>query len=288
MISVRTLLAAVILHASGLNAQPIDHNVAYGPDSLQRLDIGTPIARGYPTIIFVHGGSLTSGDKNDDDYRNVCATFPANGIACASINYRLAPRHAWPAQAEDVAAALKWVRTNIAEKGGDPNNVFLMGHSSGAALVATVSTDERFLAAHNMKLDVIRGVISMGSIMYDDDLEQAIARYGRDRVDSAFKRDSDNRMFGSLEAYQAKWPVRHIHSGLPPFLFLIAEKEQHQPPILKTNQKFVDAARRLGNCAKLVVLPGRNHYSAIHRIHIPGDSVFRIVEDFVKHPRGFC
>jgi len=78
--------------------------------------------------------------------------FPAAGIACANVDYRLAPGAAWPAPAEDVAAAVAKVRILIGARGGDPHQLFLFGHSSGAMLVALVGTDGRYLAQRGLKI----------------------------------------------------------------------------------------------------------------------------------------
>ena len=137
------------------SAQSVQRDLAYGSDPAQKLDLSVPLTKGFPTVIFVHGGSLTSGDKTDSDYGKVCEPFPSTGIACANVNYRLAPEHAWPAQPDDVAAAVAWVHANIGQRGGDPNEVFLLGHSSGATLVAVVASDERYLAKYRMKPAVV-------------------------------------------------------------------------------------------------------------------------------------
>jgi acetyl esterase/lipase len=270
-----------LLWSTAASAAPIERDLAYGPDPKQRLDLAIPNAKGFPTVIFVHGGSLTGGDKADEDYRNVAAPFPGVGIACANVNYRLAPAHAWPAQAEDVAAAVAWVRSNIASRGGDPAKLFLMGHSSGATLAALIGSDARWLDRHDLETSVLAGVIPMGSIMWDDELEQALEKYGRERVEQAFGRDPDNKMFGDLDTYLEHWPIRHVRAGLPAFLFLIAESEQEQPPVLKTNRKFVEDARAKGNRADYKVLADRTHDSAIRRLGEPGDPTFAVVRAFV-------
>ena len=263
-------------------AKSWEPDLAYGSDPKQRLDLSVPAAKSFPTVLFIHGGSLTSGDKADDDYRNACAPFLGAGIACANVNYRLAPEHAWPAQVEDVAAALAWVRAQIASRGGDPHELFLMGHSSGATLVALIGTDEHYLARHGLKTTDLRGVVAMGSIMWDDELEQALIEYGRARVEEAFGQDPGNAMYGGLDGYLDHWPIRHLRAGLPPFLFLIAESEQENPPVLKTNRKFVEDARGLGNWAEYKVLAGRTHYSAIRKLSEPNDPVFDLVRDFIR------
>ena len=275
-------LFGLALASAAACAPGLERDVAYGADPKQKLDLSVPAAKGFPTVIFIHGGSLTSGDKADDDYRNVCAPFPDAGIACANVNYRLAPSSSWPAPAEDAAAAVSWVRTNIASRGGDPRKLFLFGHSSGAMLAAVLGTDERYLARHGLKSGDLRGVVPMGSIMSDDELDQAIVRVGRARVEEAFRADSDSRIYGSLDADIDHWPIRHVHAGLPPFLILIAEEEQEHPPLLKTARMFVEAARAQGNSAEYRILSGRNHYSAIRNLQKPGDAVFAIVRDFVR------
>jgi acetyl esterase/lipase len=267
-------------------AQGLKREVAYGPDPHQRLDLSLPGGKRFSTVVFIHGGSLTSGDKADEDYRKVCAPFAAAGIGCANVNYRLAPAHVWPAQAEDVANAVAWVRKHIGPLGGDPDKVFLVGHSSGAMLAALVGTDERYLGRHGLKPDDLGGVVSMGSIMWDTDVEEALVQHGRGRVNDAFERGSDRKIFASLDAYLDHWPIRHVRAGLPPFLFLIAESEQEQPPVLLTNRKFLEDTRALGNWGEYKILPGKTHYSAIRNLSDPGDGVFAILLDFVRQFRG--
>lgn len=265
-----------------LGAQRVEREVAYGAHPLQRLDLSTPGGARFATLIFVHGGSLTGGDKADSDYARVCEPFVAAAMGCASVNHRLGPASPWPAQAEDVASAVAWVRDSIGARGGDPGALFLAGHSSGATLAAVVGSDPAWLARHGLDASALRGVIPMGSIMWDDDLEQAIARVGEERVRARFEADPDNAMFASMAAYRDHWPIRHVRAGLPPFLFLIAETEQEHPPVLATNRRFVEEARALGNRAEYRVLPDRDHYGAVRKLHEPGDPVFALVIGFVR------
>ncbi|MGE0354347.1 MAG: alpha/beta hydrolase [Gemmatimonadales bacterium] len=257
-------------------------DVPYGAGSYQRLDLSVPAGKGFPTVIFIHGGSLTSGDKADDDYRDVCKPFAGAGIGCASVNYRLAPAAPWPAQPEDVAGAVAWVHDSIGAYGGDPHRLFLLGHSSGALLVALMGADGHFLARHGLKPGDLRGVMPMGSIMWDEDLEEAVNRYGRDSMEQRFARDPDTRLFGSFDAYRGLWPIRHVGAGMPPFLFLIAEGERVNPPVLKTDSVFAERARALGNQADYRILPGRTHMTAIRRFSEPGDPTFAIVREFIR------
>jgi acetyl esterase/lipase len=262
--------------------RPVERDLAYAAEPANRLDLSTPESKGFATVIFVHGGSLQGGDKADADYGKVCDPFPAAGIACANINYRLLPASPWPAAAQDLAAAIAWARAGIVTRGGDPEKLFLLGHSSGAMLVALVASDPKYLARHGLTPKAIRGVMPMGSIMWDDDLAQTIAKNGREAVAASFDRDPRGKAFGGLDGYESQWPIRYVKAGLPPFLFLIAESEQVNPPILKTNQKFVDDMKALGNQAELIVFSGRTHYSNIRKLHETGDAGFSAVIGFVR------
>lgn len=75
-------------------------------------------------------GRLSAPVETRPLYTPLHGTEPyAGGV---NMTYRLAPRHTWPAAQEDIAAAVRWVRQNIASQGGDPRRIFLMGHSAGA------------------------------------------------------------------------------------------------------------------------------------------------------------
>lgn len=115
--------------------------VAYGTDPQQRLDLYTlnaaPAGEKRPVLVFVHGGGFTGGSKQGDYYpQNTTAWAARNGMVGVNIDYRLAPAAQWPAARDDIAAALTWVRANIAQYGGDPDRIILWGHSAGASHVA--------------------------------------------------------------------------------------------------------------------------------------------------------
>lgn len=122
-------------------------DVAYGPDPEQLLDIyglnGT--AAPLPVLLFVHGGGFVGGGRHVPDtpfYDNVGGWATRGQMLAVTIDYRLAPRCGWPSGADDVAAALDWTHEHIAGYGGDPDRIVLLGHSAGAAHVAS------FLAGH--------------------------------------------------------------------------------------------------------------------------------------------
>ncbi len=130
---------------ASLAAQPdpsvaISRDQFYGPDARHRLDIfrqGTP-ARA-PVLVYVHGGGFVMGDKTSAGspfYDNVGQWAAQQGFVGVTLTYRLAPLHRWPSGPQDMGLAVSWLRTHIASFGGDPDAIFLMGQSAGAAHVA--------------------------------------------------------------------------------------------------------------------------------------------------------
>jgi len=116
-------------------------DLAYGSDPAQVMDIYTlndaPEGEQRPVLIYVHGGGFTGGSKQGDYYPQSATAWAArNGMVGVNIDYRLAPAAAFPAARDDLAAAIAYVRANIAEFGGNPDRIFLWGHSAGADHVA--------------------------------------------------------------------------------------------------------------------------------------------------------
>jgi len=113
----------------------VTRDVAYGADPLQKLDLYEPKGAHdpLPVMVFVHGGAFVRGDKHGAYYPDNFTSWAArNGMVGVNINYRLAPGAPYPGGAQDLAAALAWVRANIASHGGDPRRIVLWGHSAGA------------------------------------------------------------------------------------------------------------------------------------------------------------
>ena len=117
---------------------PTQSDVAYGSDPEQRLDIYSPATHASKRagLILIHGGGWGGGDKLEFGYLGHLAAM--RGIVAIAINYRPAsgsPRGMWPAQINDVEAALRWVRNRISEIGIDPRHICALGSSAGGHLV---------------------------------------------------------------------------------------------------------------------------------------------------------
>lgn len=164
------LVFAIFDHIAVANAQSGPITVAYymaqnGDVELTSLDIyGTNVEQA-PVVIYVHGGGWQNGDKSQ--VAAMPNVFNDAGMVYISVNYRLSPAVDFPKQAEDVAAAIGWVHNNIHDYGGDPERLFLMGHSAGAHLVALVATDPRYLQPYDLTPSDLAGVIALDTQAYD-------------------------------------------------------------------------------------------------------------------------
>lgn len=124
-----------------------------------------PLGAHHPVMIYVHGGGWVSGDKSHLDAKP--QFFVDAGYVFVSVNYRLSPQAKFPAQVEDVAAAVAWTVKNIDRYGGDPGRIFISGHSAGGHLAVLVSSDESYLKGQGLDLTTIKGVVSIDTAGYD-------------------------------------------------------------------------------------------------------------------------
>jgi len=234
-----------------------------GNDERQRLDLYLPPSRmpPYATVLFVHGGSLNSGDRSEPRYAALCRSFVAAGIGCASVGYRLFPEVDWPAPARDLAAAVRWVHDSIAKFGGSRSRIFLLGHSSGCALATLVTLDSSHLAHSGLTPRVLAGTIAMGCRMND--------RFDTSGVDPArvaryLATDPWAQHFGGrLSAIDSFRPMRHLRAGAPPLLVLLGERERFKPPLLADAAQFVGRALDCGVDADVQVISGLGHEELI-------------------------
>ncbi|MEO6995097.1 MAG: alpha/beta hydrolase [Lacunisphaera sp.] len=104
-----------------------------------------------PCIVVIHGGGWDNGDRTQLASWN--PRFVADGYVVAAIDYRLAPKFIWPAQRDDVLAAISWLKTNAVRLGLDPTRFVLLGRSAGGQLATAVG-----YGAHD---PAIRGVIAL-------------------------------------------------------------------------------------------------------------------------------
>jgi len=150
--------------------------IAYGPETRQKLDVYTPVdgARPASVVVFLYGGSWKRGDRAN--YRFIAEALTSRGHVTVIPDYRVYPDVRFPAFVEDSAAAVGWVREHIDAFGGDPDRIFLMGHSAGAHIAALLTLDERYLTEVDVPDTAVRGMIGLAGPYAFDPLQYRSTR----------------------------------------------------------------------------------------------------------------
>ncbi|GAB3627101.1 esterase/lipase/thioesterase [Pandoraea terrae] len=195
----------------------VTRDLAYGPHARQVLDLFVAdevrASGGADVVLFVHGGAFIRGRKsfNGEIYDNVAHWFARQGFVALNIEYRLAPEAPYPSGAEDVALALGWVRQHVAGFGGNPQRIFLIGHSAGGTHVATCLFDPVFAARPGPEV--------CGAVLISARLR---ADVHSDNPNAAGVR----AYFGEDPAcYEARSPITHAACSDVPLMVAVAEFE---------------------------------------------------------------
>jgi acetyl esterase/lipase len=237
--------------------EPVLRNVAYGNHERHICNIfgyEGPSLQTRPIVIFVHGGGFVRGDKELPEtpfYDNIGEWAAKSGLLGITMNYRLAPDFTWPAGGDDVGALLGWLSREGHRYGGNPNMMFVVGHSAGATHVATSLTRLDRYGVDGL----VRGA-ALCSGLYDLEL---------------LKEDDDvpASYFGSEDAAYAAMSPSHQLADLDfPVLFTANELE----PRRFHKQGYAAAVRSItGNqngLFRFAMLLGHNHFSSVFNVNL--------------------
>lgn len=253
-------------------AVKIERDVKYGPAERHLLDVFMPgtDAGTRPVLIYVHGGAFVGGNKrvpNSPFYDNIMLWAVKNGFVGVNTTYRLAPASPWPAGAEDLASLVQWVSEKIAERGGDPARIYLMGQSAGAVHVAGYVSHPEL---HKVKGGGLAGAIMVSGI-YD--------------LTSSPLGDPELAYFGTDPArYAERSSIKGLVESKTPLMFTAAELD---PP--RFIEQFNLAKRATCNgsngCAKTFMLPQHSHMSEVYAINTADTRLTDQILEFVKNGR---
>lgn len=270
----RTIAAFLIVAATAHAAEPQVHrDIAYAEPKNERrtLDVYAPAeGQNHPVIVWIHGGGWQRGDKNDVQVKP--RAFMDRGFVFVSINYRLFPSVTIKHMAGDVAKAIRWTHDHAQEIGGDPNTIFVMGHSAGAQLAALVCTDDRYLKAEGLSLSIIKGCVPVDGDTYDVPMQIATVEQRR--------ADIYKWKFGDAEQQKDLSPVTHIATGknLPPVLILhVAD----HPETKAQSQRLAKALQNVGVSAKAYPAEGKNHATLNADLGLADDKPTQELFDFL-------
>lgn len=215
---------AYLLLVTAAQAQELTSDVPYADPAHDRqvLDIYAPDgAENLPVVFWIHGGGWQTGDKADIQVKP--RVFAERGFVFVSTNYRLLPEVEMGVLIRDVARSLGWVHKNIAAYGGDPTQIFVMGHSAGAQLAALLCIDDRYLGEEAVPFEALKGCVPVDGDTFDipaiimtAELRQTLHELPLPEFGHRVKFGNDPKKHIDFSA------VAHVakDKGIPPFLVL--------------------------------------------------------------------
>ena len=227
--------------------QDVKRNIPYADPAHERqvLDVySPPDAKNLPVVFWIHGGGWQAGDKSSVQIKP--QAFVDKGFVFVSTNYRLLPNVDMATIVRDVAKSIHWVHDHIAEYGGDPKRLFVMGHSAGAQLAALICTDDRYLKAEGLSLAIIKGCVPVDGDTYDVPAIIETAETRRRVHGQPQAKFGHREKFGNDPAKHRDFSaVTHVakDKGIPPFLILhVAE----HPDTTAQAQRLADVLKDAG------------------------------------------
>lgn len=221
------------------------------------LDIYYPEnTKNFATIIWFHGGGLTSGNKE------IPESLKNKGYCIIGVGYRLSPKVKAPKFIEDSAAAVAWVFNNIEKYGGNPNLIFVSGHSAGGYLAAMIGLDKKWLQVHNIDANKIAGLIPFSC--------QAITHFTI-RAEKGIPEKQP-----TIDEYA---PLFHVRSDAPPLLLITGDRELEMLGRYEENAYLMRMMKVAGHKdTRLLELDGYNHGMTEPGFPLLLNEVKRIVE----------
>lgn len=242
----------------------VTRNIAYGADKRQALDIYAPQnVRAAPMAIFFYGGTWQSGDKAT--YAFVASALAARGIVTVVPDYRLYPEVRYPAFLQDGAAAVRWAEDHGKTYGGDPNKIYLIGHSAGAYIAAMLALDKKWLGQERLNpARDLKGFVGISGpydfLPFDDKIVADIF--------------SPARTPGSTQ------PVDQVRADNPPVLLLHGGSDDVVFP--RNSVALEKKLRAVGSSVEMKLYPGVGHIGIIGAMGSPIRFVAPTLNDTVN------
>jgi acetyl esterase/lipase len=254
-------------------------------DPRQKVDIyGPEGAKNLPVVFWIHGGGWQTGDRTNVQVKP--QAFVDKGFVFVSTGYRLLTNVDMGTIFRDIAKSIRWVHDHIAEHGGDPNRILVMGHSAGAQLAALICIDDRYLKAEGLSLGIIKGCAPVDGDTYDVPaiIETAETRL---RVHGMPMPKFGHRLkFGNDPAKHRDYSaVTHVAKGkgIPPFLILhVAD----HPDTSAQAERLEAVLKDADIPAKRFAAKETNHSKLNENLGLPDDpptkALFEFVDELLK------
>jgi arylformamidase len=218
---------------------------SFGDDPHQSVALYTPAKPDGILFAFMHGGGWTAGYKETMGF--MAPGFTSHGITFASVGYRLAPDHLFPAGLDDCADAVAALVRKAPSLGCDPEKLLIGGHSAGGHYASLLAVTRDWQARRGLPVDVVKGCLSLCGVY----------RFGEGSGLSMRPRFLGAEGNGTDRAAS---PLFHIEGRPPPFF--IAYGENDFPHLKVQAVEMEKALREHGGDVRSIVLAGRTHFTS--------------------------
>ena len=254
-------------------------------DPRQKVDIYAPEgARNLPVVFWIHGGGWQTGDRTNIQVKP--QAFVDKGFVFVSTGYRLLTNVEMATIFRDIAKSVRWVHEHIAEHGGDPKRILVMGHSAGAQLAALICIDDRYLKTKGLSLAFIKGCVPVDGDTYDvpaiiETVETRLRVHGM-----PMPKFGHRVKFGNDPAKHRDYSaVTHVTKGkgIPPFLILhVAD----HPDVSAQAERLEAVLKNAGIPVRRLAAKETNHTRLNDNLGVPDDlptkALFEFVDEALK------
>ena len=263
-----SVLLALFFPTAKAVSQNLESDIPYIENGHERhvLDIYTPEKpddKLRPVMFWIHGGGWQNGDKTNVALKP--KVLVERGFVFVSTNYRLLPDVDMETLTGDVAKSLGWVHKNIAKYGGDPNRIFVGGHSAGAQLAALICIDDRLLKKEGVSFEALKGCVPVDGDTYDIPKIITTAELREQLYGRPLPSFGHRQKFGDDPKKHVDFSaVTHVakDKNIPPFLVLY----------FTGNPNTRAQAQRLGEVLKAAEIPVTLHgKSDTHHVQLNND-----------------
>ena len=246
------------------NAKLLVDNQVYDDELGLAVNIWSPKnteSKPLPVVIFIHGGGWDSGSK--DEYGFAGRAFAHRGYMTVLIDYRLYPDVKFPAFLQDSAKAVAWVHDNIASLGGDPDRIFLSGHSAGAYNVVMLALDRQWLERLGKSSNLIKGVAALAG-PYDF---------------YPFDSDRTKNSFGAYNLPAMTQPINFARADAPPLWLATGLDDTQVKP--RNSRILRDKMREVGGVAQYREYDNLDHAEIIMAVSKPFRGKGPVLDDMI-------